>query len=85
MEKIDLHKINELCLPYMKRPKRIIGARAVVLHDIRNNAGQVMEAGEIVEVWQSFRGYGLKAFHDGKRIDITRVSHYDIRFLKDGK
>lgn len=44
-----------------------------------------MEAGEIVEVWQSFRGYGLKSFHDGKRIDISRVSHYDIRFLKDGK
>ena len=38
--KIDLSKINELCLPYMKRPKRIIGAMIVVLDDIKKQGGR---------------------------------------------
>lgn len=81
--KIELSKINELCLPYMKRPKRILGAKCVVLADLRNKAGDVIEAGEIVEIWQSFRGYGIKTTkNDGRTIHITRVSHYDVRFLK---
>ena len=80
--KVDFTKINELCLPYMKKPKRIIGAKAVVLADIQNNGGQVIEAGEIVEIWQSFRGYGIKTTDAGRVIRITRVSHYDVRFLK---
>lgn len=81
--KIDFSKINELCLPYMKKPKRIIGAKAVVLDDLKNNAGDVIEAGEIVEIYQSFRGYGIKTTNEsGRKIHITRVSHYDVRFLK---
>ena len=84
MTKIDLSKINELCLPYMKRPKRIIGAMVVVLDDIENKAGDTMERGEIVEIYQSFRGYGLKTKKNGRTIYINRVSHYDVRFLKDG-
>lgn len=67
----------------MKKPKRIIGAKAVVLDTIHNNAGQTIERGEVVEIFQSFRGYGIKTVTNGKRISITRVSHYDIRFLKD--
>lgn len=80
--KIDTTKINELCLPFMKRPKSVIGAKAVLLDEIRNRGGDVIEAGEIVEVWQSYRGYGIKAVIDGRTISITRVSHHDIRFLK---
>ena len=82
--KIDLSRINELCLPYKKRPKRIIGAKVVLVADIQNNAGDKMEAGEIAEILQSFRGYGLKTRHEGRTIYITRVSHYEVRFLKDG-
>lgn len=85
MNKIDWSKINESCLPCLKKPRRIIGAKAVVLCDLRNNAGDVIKAGEIVEIWQSFRGYGIKTTNEsGRKIHITRVSHYDIRFLKDG-
>lgn len=80
--KIDLSKINKLCLPYMKKPKRIIGAKAVVLCDLKNKAGDVIEAGEIVEICQSFRGYGIKTTDAGRKKYITRVSHYDVRFLK---
>ena len=81
--KMDLSNINELCLPYMKRPKKIIGAKVVVLDDISNRAGQVIKKGEIAEVWQSFRGYGIKIVDEnGQRISITRVSHYDVRFLR---
>lgn len=84
MEKIDLSRINELCLPYMKRPKKIIGAKVVLLDDIKNKAGDRMERGEVAIIWQSFRGYGLKAVHDGVEKVIARVSHYSVRFLKDG-
>ena len=81
--KIDLSKINELCLPYMKKPKKIIGAKVVVLSDIQNKAGDVIEKGEVAEIFQSFRGYGLKVIDEnGKRHNITRVSHYDVRFLR---
>lgn len=80
---MDWSKINEICLPILKKPRRIIGAKAVVLSDLRNNAGDVIKAGEIVEIWQSFRGYGIKTINEsGRKIRITRVSHYDIRFLK---
>jgi len=80
--KIDLNKINDICLPYMKRPKRIIGAKVVVLEDIQNNAGDKIEKGEVAEIWQSFRGYGLRIVDEnGKKRYITRVSHYDVRFL----
>ena len=68
----------------MKRPKKILGAKVVLLSDIENKAGDKMEAGEIAEIWQSFRGYGLKTKHEGRTNYITRVSHYDVRFLKDG-
>ena len=83
--KIDLSKVNELCLPVLKRPKKIIGSKAVVLSDIHNHAGQVIEAGEIVIVWQSFRGYGIKTVHEekGETIYITRVCRLEVRFLKD--
>lgn len=83
--KIDLSKVNELCLPVLKRPKKIIGSKAVVLTDIHNHAGQVIEAGEIVIVWQSFRGYGIRTLHEekGATIYITRVSRLEVRFLKD--
>jgi hypothetical protein len=84
--KIDLSKVDEICLPVLKTPKKIIGSKAVVLSDILNRAGQVIEAGEIVIVWQSFRGYGIKTTNEsGQKIYITRVSPYNIRFLKDGK
>lgn len=80
---MDWSKINEICLPYSKKPRRIIGAKAVVLGDLRNKAGDVIKAGEIVEIWQSFRGYGIKTTNEsGREIRITRVSHYDVRFLK---
>lgn len=80
---MDWSKINEICLPYMKKPKRIIGAKAVVLCDLINNAGDIIKAGEIVEIWQSFRGYGIKTTNEsGRIIQINRVSHYDVRFLK---
>lgn len=82
--KIKVDNINAVCLPYMKRPKRIIGAQAVLLEDTRNNGGQMIEALEVVEVFQSFRGYGVKVKKDGKTIIITRISRYNIRFLKDG-
>lgn len=83
--KIDLSKVNEICLPILKRPKKIIGSKAVVLSDIHNHAGQVIEAGEIVIVWQSFRGYGIRTVHEekGETIYITRVSRLEVRFLKD--
>ena len=81
--KIDLSQINELCLPYMKRPKKIIGAKVVVLDDIENHAGVKIEKGEVAEIWQSFRGYGLKVIDENGRRDITRVSHYTVRFLKE--
>ena len=83
--KIDLSHVNELCLPILKRPKKIIGSKAVVLSDIHNHAGQVIEAGEIVIVWQSFRGYGIRTVHEekGETIYITRVSRLEVRFLKD--
>lgn len=81
--KIDLSKINELCLPYMKRPKKIIGAKVVVMADIKNRAGDKIEKGEVAEIFQSFRGYGLKAIDERGRRDITRVSHYDVRFLRE--
>lgn len=80
---MDWSKINEICLPSLKKPRRIIGAKAVVLCDLRNNAGDVIKEGEIVEIWQSFRGYGIKTTNEsGRKIYITRVSHYDVRFLK---
>ena len=80
---MDWSKINEICLPVLKKTKRIIGAKAVVLCDLINNAGDVIKAGEIVEIWQSFRGYGIKTTNEsGRKIHITRVSHYDVRFLK---
>lgn len=80
---MDWSKINEICLPYQRKPRRIIGAKAVVLCDLKNYAGDVIKAGEIVEIWQSFRGYGIKKTNEsGRTIYITRVSHYDIRFLK---
>lgn len=82
--KIKDDNINAVCLPYMKRPKRIIGAKAVLLEDTRNKAGQMIEALEVVEVFQSFRGYGVKVEKDGKTICITRISRYNVRFLKDG-
>lgn len=83
--KIDLSKIGTLCLPYMKRPKRILGAKVVIVNNIENNAGDKFESGEIAEIWQSFRGYGLKVKgEDGRVRYITRVSHYDVRFLKEG-
>lgn len=83
LEMDNLSKINEICLPYMKKPRRIIGAKAIVLEDLRNNAGDVIKAGEIVEIYQSFRGYGIKTTNElGRKIYITRVSHYDVRFLK---
>lgn len=82
--KIDLSRINELCLPYMKRPKKILGAKVVLVSDIQNRAGDKMERGDIAEIWQSFRGYGLKMKREGRTIYINRVSHYDVRFLKDG-
>lgn len=82
--KIDLSKINELCLPYMKRPKKIIGAKVVVLNDIENRAGDKIEKGEVAEIFQSFRGYGIKVIDEKGRRGITRVSHYDVRFLKEG-
>ena len=76
MEMDNLSKINEICLPFMKKPKRIIGAKAIVLEDLRNNAGDVIKAGEIVEIYQSFRGYGIKTTNEqGRKISITRVSH----------
>ena len=81
--KIDLSQINELCLPYMKRPKKIIGAKVVVLDDIQNHAGVKIEKGEVAEIWQSFRGYGIKVIDENGRRDITRVSHYEVRFLKE--
>lgn len=67
----------------MRRPKKIIGAKVVLLSDIKNKAGDKMEAGEIAEIWQSFRGYGLKTKREGRIIYIARVSHFDVRFLKD--
>lgn len=80
---MDLSKINEICLPAFRKPRKIIGAKAVVLCDIKNKAGDVIKAGEIVEIWQSFRGYGIKTTNEfGQIIRITRVSHYDVRFLK---
>lgn len=80
---MDWSKINEICLPVLKKPRRIIGSKAVVLCDLINKAGDVIKAGEIVEIWQSFRGYGIKTTNEtGRKILITRVSHYDIRFLK---
>lgn len=82
--KIKVDNINAVCLPYMKRPKRIIGAKAVLLEDTRNNRGQMIEALEVVEVFQSFRGYGVKVEKDGITIIITRISRYNVRFLKDG-
>lgn len=70
-------------MPYLKKQKRIIWAKAVVLCDLTNNAGDVIKAGEIVEIWQSFRGYGIKTTNEsGRKIYITRVSHYDVRFLR---
>lgn len=83
--KIDLSKVNEICLPVLKRPKKIIGSKAVVLSDIHNRAGQVIEAGEIVIVWQSYRGYGIKTVNEekGSTIYITRISRLEVRFLKD--
>ena len=83
--KIDLSQVNELCLPIFKRPQKIIGSKAVVLNDIHNHAGQIIEAGEIVIVWQSFRGYGIRTIHEDKglTIYITRISHSDVRFLKE--
>jgi len=83
--KIVLSKINELCLPYMKRPKKIIGAKVVVLNDIENRAGDKIEKGEVAEIFQSFHGYGLKVIDERGRRKITRVSHYDVRFLKEDK
>ena len=83
MEMDNLSKMNEICLPFMKKPKRIIGAKAIVLEDLRNKAGDVIKAWEIVEIYQSFRGYGIKTTNDQvRRISITRVSHYNVRFLK---
>lgn len=82
---MDWTKINEICLPYLKKPRRIFGAKAVVLCDLKNKAGDVIKAGEIVEIFQSYHGYGIKTTNEsGRNIYITRVSHYDIRFLKDG-
>ena len=82
--KIDLDKINDLCLPYMKRPKKILGAKVVVLSDIQSCAGVKIEKGEVAEIWQSFRGYGLKVRDDDGSVRyINRVSHWDVRFLKE--
>ena len=83
--KIDLSKINDLCLPYMKRPKKIIGAKVVVLDDIQNRRGDVIEKGEIAEIFQSFRGYGIKVIDKRGVRYIGRVSHYDVRFLRDNE
>lgn len=74
--------LNEKCLPCGKRPKRIIGAKAVLLTDIQNRGGGKLEKGDIVTVCQSFRGYGLMGSKNGRTIEITRVEHSKIRFLK---
>lgn len=85
MTKIDMSHINELCLPLGKRPKKIIGARVVVLKDLRNKAGDMIECGTVAYIYQSFYGYGIKAPRvDGTMRAITRVSHYSVRFLKEG-
>ena len=81
--KIDSNKINDLCLPYMQKPKRILGAKAIVLENIQNRSGQIIEQGEIVEIFQSYQGYGIRTTNEkGPKIYIKRVPHYDIRFLK---
>lgn len=76
--------IDELCLPLGKRPKKIIGAKVVVLNNLKNRAGVTIERGTIAFVYQSFRGYGIKAPRvDGTMREITRVTHDDVRFLRE--
>lgn len=75
--------LNEKCLPDGVRPKRIIGAKAILLADIENNGGNKLEKGDKVTIFESYRGYGIRGCKNGKIIQITRVAHSQVRFIKD--
>lgn len=64
------------------KPKKIIGAKIKTLTDIRSKGGECIAKGEICTIVGSYRGYHIRT--DDHR-DITRVSPYDVEFIKDGQ
>lgn len=62
----------------MSKRRKIIGAKVRLLVNVENWGGVKFEAGEILEIWQAYRGYGLKS-QDGRH--ITRIEKSDFEFI----
>ncbi len=62
----------------MSKKRKIIGAKVRLLVDIENRGGVKFKAGEILEIWQAYRGYGLKST-DGRF--ITRIQKTEFVFV----
>lgn len=62
----------------MNKRRKIIGAKVRLLVSVENRGGVKFEAGEVLEIWQSYRGYGLKS-DDGRY--ISRVQRHEIEFI----
>lgn len=62
----------------MSKRRKIIGAKVRLRVSVENGGGVKFEAGEVLEIWQSYRGYGLKS-DDGRY--ITRVQRHEIEFI----
>lgn len=62
----------------MSKRRKIIGEKVRLRVSVENGGGVKFGAGEVLEIWQSYRGYGLKS-EDGRY--ITRVQRHEIEFI----
>ena len=72
-------------LPLCKKPKKILGALIIPIEEITNRAGDVIQKYEVCKLTQSLRGYGIETIdvqEDGRKHEIHRISHYDVRFVR---
>ena len=63
----------------MSKRHKIMGAKVRLLVNVENIAGDKFKAGEILEIWQAYRGYGLKS-QDGRY--ITRIPKSEFEFIE---
>ena len=66
----------------MSKRRKIIGAKVRLLVDTENRGGIKFRAGEVLEIWQAYRGYGLKS-NDGRF--ITRIQKDEFEFFDEAK
>lgn len=72
-------------LPLCVKPRKVMGALVVTLDEHRNNYGDIIRAHEVCRITQSYRGYGIETIDvqdDGRKHEIHRISHYDVRFVR---